>query len=164
MFKYSLLNWIARLYNFFIKTGNNLQSLFIFYMRATWGYQFFILGLAKLGSIDHVAQMFSSLAIPAPTLTAHLVAILEALCGFLLFIGLGARIAAVPLIIIMLIALATAHGTNLSGMKFLFEPQSLVKEAPYPFLLTSLIVFIFGPGEISIDAWIKRWAENQPKY
>lgn len=164
MFKYSFLNWISRFYNFFIKTGSNFQSLFIFYMRATWGHQFFILGLAKLGSIEPISKLFSSLAIPAPTLSAYLVAIMEAVCGFMLFIGLGSRIAAIPLIFIMLVALSTAHGANLSGMKFLLEPQSLVKEAPYPFLITSLIVFIFGPGRISVDAWIKRWLDKQQKY
>src|SRR5438874_2225820 len=106
MFKYSLLNWITSFYNFFRKIGNNLQTLFILYMRVTWGHQFFILGLSKLGSIEPISQFFSSLAIPAPTFSAYLVAIMEAVCGFMLFIGFGSRIAAVPLIIIMLVALS----------------------------------------------------------
>jgi uncharacterized membrane protein YphA (DoxX/SURF4 family) len=39
-----------------------------------------------------------------------------------------------------------------------------VSQNPYPFLITTLLVFIFGPGRISLDAWIKRWVSHQPRY
>lgn len=158
------LNALARIYNFFVKSGNNLQSLFLFYMRLTWGHQFFLAGRGKLEAIEKVILFFTSLHIPHPAFHAYLVSILEAVGGFLLLIGLGSRIAAIPLIIIMLTALSTAHAPNLSHFRFLFEPLSLVREEPYPFLITAVLVFVFGPGRISIDAWIKRWADRQPKF
>lgn len=164
MFKNSLLHWISSFYTMIITAGGKFQSLFLFYMRITWGYQFFILGLAKLGNIEPLSDLFSSLAIPAPLLNAYLIALLETLCGFMLFIGLGSRLAALPLIIMTLVALSAAHPSNLSELHFLLQPQSLAKEAPYPFLITSVLIFIFGPGRLSLDAWIKRWAEQQPKY
>ncbi len=164
MFKSSLLNWIASTYRIFLNTGNNLQSLFLFYMRATWGYQFFILGLYQLHSIEHVAQFFHTLSIPSPILSAYFVAVIEIVCGFFLLIGFASRIITIPLIIIMLIALSTAHAPNISNFRFLFEPLSLVKQEPYPFLITAFLVFIFGPGKLSVDGWLKRWAEKHARY
>lgn len=164
MYKNRLLYWISKIYNYFIFIGNNLQALFLLYMRITWGYLFFHAGLGKLQSIQGVIDFFTSLNIPQAGAQAYMVAYIELICGFLLFIGLAARMAAIPLIIVMLVALSTAHAANISEFRFLLEPMSLVKETPYPFLITSVMVFVFGPGRISIDAWLKRWAENQPKY
>jgi len=152
------------LYTWVIKTGSNLQSLLLFYMRLVWGHQFFVIGLAKLKDINKVIEAFNAINIPGPGFHAYLVASLEMVCGFLILIGLASRLAAVPLAIIMFVALATAHAPNLSDFQFLTQPLLLVKEAPYPFLLMSLMVLAFGPGRISVDAWIKRWVENQPRY
>jgi putative oxidoreductase len=156
MFDNPFLRFSASFYNFFIKVGSNLQSLFLLYMRITWGHQLFMAGLGKLSNIDPVVQFFVQLRILEPSFTAHTVAILETVCGFCLFVGLASRLAAIPTIIIMLSALATAHSAAISDFKFLFEPISLVRETPYPFLITALLVFVFGPGRVSIDAWIKR--------
>ena len=151
-------------YNFFIKMGGSLESLFLLYMRITWGHQFFILGVNKLHSIDHIGNLFYSLSIPAPIFHAYLVALIEIICGSCLFMGFACRLTTIPLIITMLVALGTAHGAQLAEGRFLMEPLSLVREAPYPFLITSLLVFIFGPGKISVDAWLKRWVQKHARY
>lgn len=164
MFENKTLHRIDRFYSFLIKFGSNLQSLFLLYMRAIWGHQFFITGIAKFNHIDVVSQFFSNLHVTSPTLVAYLVAFIETICGFLLFFGFASRLVAIPLIIVMASALSLAHSEAFIQLRFLFEPILLVREAPYPFLLTALLVFIFGPGRVSIDAWIKRWASRQPKY
>lgn len=164
MFKNSFLRYASRFYQFFISIGSHLQSLFLFYMRVTWGHQFFLSGLKKFQAIENTAQFFASLSIPAPLTNAYFVAATETVCGFLLFIGLGSRIAAIPLGILMLVALSTAHAPDISQLKFLMEPLSLVRQAPYPFLITTTLVFVFGPGKISLDGWIKRWVQRQAKY
>jgi putative oxidoreductase len=160
----SFLHFVEKFYSLLIKLGSNLQSVFLFYMRITWGHQLFFIGLRKLKTIPEVTQFFSTLNIPFPELHAYLVGGLEALCGFLLFVGFASRMAAVPLIIILIAALSTAHSAELSNFRFLMEPMKLVHQAPYPFLITSLIVFVFGPGRISVDAWLKRWVNKQPRY
>ena len=38
------------------------------------------------------------------------------------------------------------------------DPDKFVAAAPFPFLLTALLVLAFGPGALSIDALIKRLA------
>lgn len=102
-------------------------------MRLTWGHQFFLYGLeGTMGWIELVG-------------------------GFCLFIGFASRLAAVPLIVMMLAALG-------AEWRFLWEPLSLVRATPYPFLLTAVLVFVFGPGRISVDGWLKRWFLRQPRY
>jgi putative oxidoreductase len=164
MFKSSFLNGIRSFYSFFIKIGSNLQSLFLFYMRITWGHQFFLLGLSKLHSIHEVSYFFRGLGLPQPTISAYTVSLVEIICGFMIFIGFSSRLASIPLIITMLVALSTAHSADISEFRFLLQPLSLVKQTPYPFLITSLLVFLFGPGRISVDAWIKRWVKQHARY
>lgn len=159
-----LLRWIDKFYRFILGIGCNLQSLFLLYMRVTWGHQFFLAGIDKLKDIPGTVEMFTKLNIPSPVFHAYQVGILEAVGGILLIIGLASRLITIPLIILLLTALSTAHGEYLAKFRFILDPHILVIQEPYPFLITVLIVFIFGPGRISFDAWIKRWADQQPKY
>jgi putative oxidoreductase len=133
-------------------------------MRMTWGHQFILTGSGKLGNIEKVIQYFTSLGIPHPHFQAYLVGYIELIGGILLFVGFCSRFAGLVLAFTMIVALSTAHASVLANFRFIFEPSTLVGEAPYPFLITSLLIFIFGPGRVSIDAWIKRWVNRQPKY
>ncbi len=164
MFKNRLLNLIALLYNSLVKVSSNLQSLFLLWMRLTWGHQFFMAGMGKLAHIPEVIQSFTALGIKNAVFHAHLVGWVEALGGICLIAGFASRLVSIPLAITMITALGTAHAEPLAHFRFLREPSSLVHETPYPFLITSLLVLFFGPGRISIDAWLKRWADKQPKY
>jgi putative oxidoreductase len=164
MFENSFLRWADKIYSFFIRIGNNLQSLFILYMRLIWGHQLFLAGIKKFFDIGQVTQMLASLNFPTPHFHAYLLATFETLCGFLIFFGLASRLAAIPMAIIMITALSTYHASVLADLKFLIHPSILVREAPYPYLLTAIIVFVFGPGKVSLDGWIKQWTKRQPTY
>jgi len=163
MFEHRLLHFIDRVYGWVIGAGSCLQSLLLLYMRLVWGHQFFLTGLHKLQNIQDTSRFFGSLGINYSEFVTYSVAIFETVGGILLFVGLISRLAAIPLIVIMVVALSIVHPEAFDGFKFFFEPLALVHQAPYPFLLTSLLVFIFGPGRFSVDAWIKRWASKQPK-
>ena len=136
MFASSFLELCSRFYNWFIWLGGNFQSLFLLILRLTWGQQFFLIGLGKL-SYDHTL----------------FVAIIEFICGGLIVIGFASRLAAIPLVLTTFSSLV-AHNV-FDGFHFIANPSLLVHSAPFPYLMTALIVFIFGPGRISIDAWIK---------
>jgi putative oxidoreductase len=41
------------------------------------------------------------------------------------------------------------------------DPDKFVQAAPFPFLLTALIVLAFGPGLFSVDALLKRVIERK---
>ncbi|MGB7978302.1 MAG: DoxX family protein [Chlamydiales bacterium] len=158
------LYWVDKIYGFFIKIGSNLQSLFLLYMRITWGHQLFLAGLHKLNDIPGTVLFFTKLGIPSPLFHAYEVGILETVGALSIFFGLASRLFSIPVIFVMLTALSTAHGETLGNFKFLSEPYLLVIQEPYPVLVTALMVLMFGPGRISIDAWLKRWVSHQPKY
>lgn len=158
------LYWVDKLYSFFVKIGSNLQSLFLLFMRITWGHQLLLTGVDKLKDIPGTVELFTKLNIPSPLFHAYEAGILESVGGILLIIGFASRLISIPLILLMLSALSIAHAEHLANFRFITDPHILVMQEPYPFLITALLVFIFGPGRISLDAWIKRWVSHQPKY
>lgn len=164
MLENPVLRFLENLYSPLIKIGANLQSLFLFYMRIVWGYRLFTFGTDKLRDMQTTIQFFTELEVSSPNLYAYEVALVEAVCGILLFIGLASRLAALPVIAVMLLALATAHYEYIGNFQFLTDPHMLVIQEPYPYLFLGLLVFIFGPGRLSLDGWIKRWADKQPRY
>lgn len=164
VFENKFLRAIDSIYGFFIKLGSNLQSVFLLYMRLMWGHQLFIHGIQKFSHTETVIQFFGNLNLYHPGAAAYIVAFFETVCGFCLFFGFMSRIAAFPIIFIMISALSLAHSEAILEWRFLLDPLKLVQQEPYPFLITALMVFIFGPGRVSVDAWLKRWSQKQPKY
>ena len=163
MFESRFLQMLNVLYSWTVVLGSNLQSVFIVYMRVVWGHQLFLAGVHKFANMADTVKFFSTLPLKHPDFMAHLVAGFEVVCGILLFIGFMSRLVSIPVIVIMISAISLAHSEALVQLRFLLEPMRLVQQAPYPFLITALIVLIFGPGRVSIDAWLKRWANRQPK-
>jgi putative oxidoreductase len=54
----------------------------------------------------------------------------------------------------MVVAYLTAH---LDSVKTIWsDSDTFVTQAPFLFLLASLIIFIFGPGRVSIDHLLKK--------
>jgi len=65
----------------------------------------------------------------------------ELVCGFLVLIGLFTRLAAIPLVISMAVALFRAHHGDVFGDG----------EKATIFLLSFVAVLLVGPGKASID-------------
>lgn len=127
------------------------QSLLLLALRLIYGGQFVMTGYGKLQHHQSVTTFFSDLGIPAPGFNAALVGTTEMMGGALLVLGLGARLAALPLIISMGVAYLTAHADEA------FQSlQAFTEQAPYQFLLASLILLAFGAGGVSGDALIRR--------
>jgi hypothetical protein len=75
-------------------------------------------------------------------------------------LGAASRLVTIPLIFTMLVAYATQHIDELRPLWTLtddgsYNPATFFKAAPFPYLLTALIVLLFGPGAFSIDGLIK---------
>lgn len=134
--------------------GSHLQSLFLLIVRLYWGYQFVLTGLGKFFGLGKVAGYFATLQIPFPDFNAYLVASVELICGFLLMVGLFSRLAAIPLLITMAVAYLTASRKALLVLLSDLNPQLFFSEAPFLFGLAALLIFIFGPGKISLDHFL----------
>lgn len=80
---------------------------------------------------------------------AWFVAVFEVVCGMLILLGLLTRLAAVPLLIIMITALITTKVPVLTEQGFWFMAHA----ARTDFALTLLLLFllIYGPGRYSAD-------------
>jgi putative oxidoreductase len=136
MYANPFLEFCSRFYAWFIWVGEHLQSLFLLILRLTWGQQFFLTGLGRYAD----GHFF--------------LATIETICGGFLFIGFASRLAALPLICTTFSFLVTHHVFD--GFDFISNPSLLVHSSPFPYLMTALIIFVFGPGRISLDGWIKR--------
>jgi len=149
-----LFHFAAAAYGWIITLASWLQPPFLLVIRLYWGWQFFVTGKGKLMDIPKVTGFFQSLGIPFPTLNAYLAGCTECFGGLLLLLGLGSRIITVPLIFTMIIAYITASP---EAVKNIFsKPDDFVTADPFLFLLTAVIVFLFGPGPLSLDGLFGR--------
>lgn len=146
-------------YAWFLKILNSLQSPFLLLIRVYWGWQFLQSGIGKFNHIEKVISFFTDLGIPAPTLNAYFNASLETIGGLLLILGLASRLIAVPLTINMIVAYITADREALTS--FFSEPAKFFAADPFPFLLVSLLVLLFGPGKLSLDTLILMWRKKR---
>jgi putative oxidoreductase len=96
---------------------------------------------------------FIKIGIPAPQFFAPFVGIIEILCGTLLIMGLLTRLAAIPLIIDISVAIITTKIPMLSTAGF----WSMAHEArtDYCMLLGLLFLLLVGSGPFSIDRRIE---------
>ena len=129
---------------------------------------FFPEGIQKLVFPDILgAGRFANIGIPYPELMGPFVGAVEIVCGALIIIGLFTRLAALSLIIVMIVAIASTKIPILLGHDFwIFHlPKasrygfwSMMHEARTDFcmLLGSLYLLIAGAGAWSLDALISR--------
>src|SRR4051812_35825647 len=124
-------------------------------LRVTLGLVFIESGWAKLHSLDNVTEFFASLHIPMPGFNARLTAATELFGGALVLIGLGTRLASLPLAFTMVIAIITAKREEVSGLPSrggLNEGASLVM---------SLGRAIIGRGGVSLAGLLARRFSRQ---
>ncbi len=109
------------------------------------GLLFLSTGWGKVHSLDKVTQFFIQLKIPMPALNAVVVAYSELVCGALLVVGLLTRLATVPLIVSMVVAILTAKLADIHG---LFD---LVGADEFTYLCVLIMLAVIGPGTASLD-------------
>jgi putative oxidoreductase len=92
---------------------------------------------------------FIKIGIPAPQFFAPFVGVVEIVCGALLIVGLFTRVATIPLIIDISVAIVTTKIPMLSSAGF----WSTVHEArtDYCMLLGLAFLLLVGSGPFSID-------------
>jgi putative oxidoreductase len=127
-----------------------LQSPLLLVIRLYWGWQFVLTGWGKLTNLERTTGYFESLHIPLPKINAVMAGTTETVGGALLALGLFARPASVPLIFCLLVAYYTADREALFAITS--DGDKFTGATPFLFLFASLIVLVFGPGRLSLDA------------
>jgi len=95
---------------------------------------------------------FAKIGIPWPQFSAPFDGIFEIGCGLLLLAGLATRLAAIPLIIDMLVAIATTKIPML--LKSGFWAMAHEARTDWSMLLGSVFLLIVGAGAWSVDALV----------
>jgi putative oxidoreductase len=131
-------------------------------IRLAVGGVFCASGLVKFLYANQGVGRFTKLSIPHPELLANFVGVVEVGAGLLLAVGLATRLAAIPLVFDMLVAIGT------SKLPLLFGPgPEPVAAAPqvglwafayqsrldFTMLLGCLFLLVAGAGARSLDAW-----------
>jgi len=158
----SLVDVGIRAHNLFERTVIHLQSPFLLAVRLYWGWQFFQTGWGKLMNPQRVVEYFTSLNIPFAIFNAYLVGFSECIGGALLFIGLGSRLISIPLTVDMIMAYVTADREALKSI--IADPGKFYNADPYTFLFAAILILIFGPGKISVDALMQRVMGRKQKH
>lgn len=115
------------------------------------------------------AGRFANIGIPYPEILGSFVGVVEIFCGALIILGLLTRLAAIPLIVVMIIAIVSTKIPILLGYDFwiFHTPKiarygfwSMAHEArdDFAMLLGSIYLLIEGGGAWSLDALIARKA------
>jgi putative oxidoreductase len=155
-----LVQTVRKWYLAEIRCLTYFQPVLLVLLRLYFGWGFFKAGLGKLQNIENTAEYFAGLHIPLPTLNAYLAGATECFGGLLLLLGVASRVVTIPLIFTMLVAYFTQHIDELRPLWTLkpdgsYNPATFFKAAPFPYLLTALLVLFFGPGAFSIDRLFK---------
>ena len=143
-----------------------VTSVALLMLRLALGWTFIFHGSQKLfgcfggPGIENFAQMMGGMGLPGflpPIAWAYMAALGEFIGGITVFVGLLARLGTLPIIVVMVVAIATVHGKN--G----FSMEHMGYEYNVNLIAMCLTILLAGPGIISIDALLfKRglWARG----
>lgn len=99
------------------------------------------------GGIGGVEEMFKMWQVPAPAVTAAAVAVIEIVAGLALLVGVGTRLAAAALSVVLL-----------GAMLFVKIDLGIISSQPMPgaeldiaLLAGQVALFLLGPGPLSAD-------------
>jgi len=135
---------VARVRERALEVLGRVQFVAPMLLRVAIGLEFMSTGLGKVQHLDKVTAFFVDLHIPMPAFNAVLVAYSELLCGGAIFAGLFTRLATIPLVVSMLVALVTAQRDKI----FSFDLFGLEE---FHYLVILVAIAILGPGIVAAD-------------
>ncbi len=124
-------------------------------IRALVGGVFLLEGVKKFLFVEQWgAGRFARIGIPAPHIMGPFVGAVEIVGGLLLILGLLTRLAAIPLIIDISVAILSTKVPIL--LKSGFWPMEAEARTDYSMLLGLIFLLIVGAGPWSLDARLSR--------
>ena len=137
-------------------TANTYTSLLI---RLMVGAVFLSEGIQKFLFPDELGVgRFIKIGLPTPEFFGYFVPTFEISCGILVLVGLFTRLASIPIIIIMIVAIISTKIPILLNEGF----WKMAHEArtDYAMLLGSIFLLIVGAGKLSFDYYLSRKSDN----
>ncbi len=135
------------------------QPLVLLLMRVYFGWTLAGSGWNKLHNIRGTADYFAGLGIPLPVANAWLSGGAEWLGGICLALGAFSRPFSAVLFVNFIVAYVTAHRTE--AWALFSHPHDFVSAPPFLYMLTCLLVLVFGPGVVSIDQLLAYWLAHR---
>jgi putative oxidoreductase len=121
-------------------------------IRLAVGLIFFTQGILKFIDPNMGVARFTRIGFPHPNFTAHFVGTFEIVCGICVLLGLWTRVTAVPLLIVIITAIATTKVPELfrASQGFWF----MISDARTDFAMLCSLLFLIsaGGGAWSLDA------------
>ena len=138
-----------------IHTDNSKTTILI---RLMVGAVFLSEGIQKFLFADTLgAGRFEKIGLPSPEFLGSFVGTFEIICGLLILLGLLTRLASIPLIIIMLVAIVTTKSEVLAEKGFWEMMHG--SRTDWSMLLGSIFLLIKGGGFWSADKILKKNGE-----
>jgi len=103
-------------------------------------------GLGKLEKFEGMHETFPDPMGVGSTMSLSLVVFAEVVCAGLICLGFLTRLAAFPLVITMAVAIFVIHAEDPFGKK----------ELALAYLVAYLVIFLRGPGKISLDGFLSK--------
>ena len=134
---------------------HKLKDLPLLFIRLVLAYGFWGPAMMKWNNINAIADWFKDMGIPFPVVNAYLAATTELTGSVFLLLGFATRLISLPLMIVMSVAIFSVHLPN--G----FEAGSNGFEIPLYYLIMLFTLFVYGPGRISIESFLKRCSRSK---
>jgi|SRR3954470_10629826 putative oxidoreductase len=125
-------------------------------VRIVVGLVFADTGWGKLHALPRMIENFRGWGIPAPEILTPLASGIEFVGGLMLLVGLLTRFAAVPMMIVMVVAILSAKAAEVDSLVTLLG----FEEVSY-FVMFAWLA-IAGPGPVSLDHFILKAAGRKP--
>ena len=126
-------------------------------VRIVVGWVFLWSGWEKLQILPTMVKRFAEWGIPAPEIMAPFASGVEFVGGILLLIGLLTRFAAVPMMIVMAVAIVSAKSADVDSLETLLGFEEISYFVMFAWLA------IAGPGAVSIDHFVLKASGRNPE-
>lgn len=143
----------------FTKLSATRAPAAVLFIRLLVGAVFLSEGIQKfLFSAEVGAGRFAKIGLPSPEFLGPFVGTFEIVCGSLVLVGLFTRLATIPLLTIMAVAIYTTKIPTL--LKDGFWKMAHEGRADFSMTMCALFLLIVGAGAWSLDAWLGKIGSN----
>jgi putative oxidoreductase len=123
--------------------------------RITIGWVFIESGIGKLQNLDKVTGYFESLHIPLASIQAPFVSCLELGCGLFILLGIFPRLASLPLMGIMVVAIRTAKWEDIKDF------SDLLATSEFLYIVILLWLAAYGTECLSLGRIGQRFLQRR---